>query len=189
MVRASDRTNLPHRSHEFSSGRAGWHGTGLQSDADPGARGWVCGLPPCDSRGDDAVSISSGVGVYACASERWQPTVYDAYQHVMRFRAAAVRENGRFAVGGLIGRVAPHVSAVLSTPVSTVTHPPEDGSKVCLRSLGLECVSHIVDRPLRPETGPRLLMRPRDACVSAQFSSASGRKPQRRRRRHSAVAV
>ena len=35
---------------------------------------------------------SSGVG--------WQPTVYDAYHHVMRVRAAAV--------GGLIGRVAPH---------------------------------------------------------------------------------
>jgi hypothetical protein len=186
MVRASDRTNLPHRSHEFSSGRAGWHGTGLQSDADPGARGWVCCLPPCDSRGDDGLVWQV---LFRPELECTSAPVYDAYQHVMRFRAAAVRENGRFAVGGLIGRVAPHVSAVLSTPVSTVTHPPEDGSKVCLRSLGLECVSHIVDRPLRPETGPRLLMRPRDACVSAQFSSASGRKPQRRRRRHSAVAV
>lgn len=81
--------------HEFSSGRAGWNGTGLQSDADPGARGWGCGLPLCDSRGDDGLVrqvSSSGVG--------WQPTVYDAYHHVMRVRAAAV--------GGLIGRVAPH---------------------------------------------------------------------------------
>ena len=104
MVRASDRIDLPHRSHDFrkwAGGLARHWLTERRRSRREGLGSRLARLPLCDSRGDDGivrqVSISSGVGVHA--SERWQPILYDAYLHVMRVRAAAVCQNSSICSG------------------------------------------------------------------------------------------